>query len=86
MSKWGKVFEKNLTPFLFGEASPNPIGYWQKGFRMNRIYAGCKFNFTPFLSFSPQYVFETNYDYDGYLSAVNHYAHVTLSYTVKLFK
>ncbi|MCK4756091.1 hypothetical protein KAS56_04080 [candidate division WOR-3 bacterium] len=53
---------------------------------MNRIYAGCKFNFTPFLSFSPQYVFETNYDYDGYLAAVNHYAHVTLSYTVKLFK
>jgi hypothetical protein len=53
MSKWGQVFEKNLTPFL---------------------------------SFSPQYVFETNYDYDGHLAAANHYVYVTLSYTVKLFK
>jgi hypothetical protein len=68
------------------EASIHPLGYWQKGFRMNRLYAGCNIRMTKHLSLSPQYVFETNYDTNGQLDAVNHYLFLTISCAVRFFE
>lgn len=68
------------------EAAAHPIGYWQNGFRMNRLYIGSNIRLTKFLSLSPQHIFETNYDTNGHLNGVNHYIFITLSYAVKLFE
>jgi hypothetical protein len=67
------------------DALVHPLGYWANGFRMNRVYAGCNVQLNKHLSFSPQYVFETSYDTDGQLDAVNHYLFLTLTYVLKLF-
>ena len=67
------------------EAEVHGLGYWQKGFRMNRIYAGGTIRMSKYFSISPQYVFETNYDSDGQLASINHYLFITLSYALKLF-
>jgi hypothetical protein len=68
------------------EASIHPLGYWQNGFRMNRLYAGCNIRISNHLSLLPQYIFETNYDTDGHLDAVNHYLFLTVAYTLKFFE
>jgi hypothetical protein len=66
------------------EAPPSPIGFWPKGFRLNRLYAGFQYKITPRMAFSPQYVLETTYD-EGSVTDTNHYLFVTLSYTFKVF-
>ena len=66
------------------EAMPHPLGYWQKGFRMNRVYAGFAIKLLSYLTISPYYVYETTYDSEGHLSGTNHYAFIVLSYVFKV--
>jgi hypothetical protein len=67
------------------EAPPHALGFWAKGFRMNRIYAGLGFRPLPSLVISPQYILETNYD-QGRFTGSNHYFYLTFNYTIKFFK
>lgn len=60
------------------EAPPSMIGFWPAGFRLNRIYAGLRYQLTRGLSLSPRYVLETAYA-EGALTDVNHYLFLTLS-------
>jgi hypothetical protein len=71
--------------FEDGDAPANNYGYWAKGFRVNRVYAGLIYAITPAFTVSPQYVFETNYDGAGKLTEIDHYVYVTFSYAWKLF-
>ncbi len=63
------------------EAPPSAIGFWPKGFRLNRVYLGFGYKITPQITLSPQYVLETAYD-GGSLTDTNHYFFVTFSYTL----
>jgi hypothetical protein len=63
------------------EAPPSSIGFWPSGFRLNRIYAGFKFQVTPCLSLAPQYVYETAYN-EGRVTDSNHYIFFTFSYVL----
>jgi hypothetical protein len=65
-------------------APPSPIGFWSKGLKLNRLYAGFQYKITPAIVISPHYVLETAYD-AGKLTDTNHYLFVTLSYTHKFF-
>jgi len=65
-------------------APPSPIGFWSKGLKLNRFYAGFQYKITPAIVISPHYVLETAYD-TGKLTDTNHYLFVTLSYTHKFF-
>lgn len=66
------------------QATPSPIGFWPKGFRLNRVYAGLQYRLTPRITVSPQYVLETVHD-EGTVTDVNQYLFVTISYVLKLF-
>jgi hypothetical protein len=66
-----------------GEAPAHVLGFWPGGFRMNRVYLGIGLQVNQF-NISPQYVFETTYGDETELTGVNHYIHVTVSYTLKL--
>ncbi len=66
------------------EAPPSAIGFWPKGFRLNRLYAGLRYKLTPRLAISPEYVLEMVYG-DGNLTDTNHYLFITFSYTLKIF-
>lgn len=66
------------------EAPPSAIGFWPTGFRLNRIYAGLKFQVTPYFSLAPLYVFETAYD-EGRVTDTNHYIFLSFNYLLKLF-
>lgn len=68
------------------DAKPHPIGYWQHGLRLNRVYAGFDWKATREFSLSPQYVYETAYDLEGRLAERGHYLFVTASYVAKLFE
>jgi hypothetical protein len=68
------------------DALPHPLGFWEKGFRMNRVYAGLAITIARSLSVSPQYVFETTYGSDGAVSGTNHYFFLTIAYTLKTLK
>ncbi|HMB19929.1 MAG TPA: DUF2490 domain-containing protein [Spirochaetota bacterium] len=75
--------DDNAAPFkLVGE----PF-YAQESFNKNRLYTGFVFKFTPFISLSTQYIYETNYivDDDYKLKDRNHYAQFTLNYVMKLY-
>lgn len=75
--------DDNAGPFkLVGE----PF-YAQESFNKNRFYTGFVFKFTPFVSLSTQYIYETNYivDDDYKLKDRNHYAFFTLNYVMKLY-
>jgi hypothetical protein len=61
------------------EAPPSAIGFWPKGFRLNRLYAGFQYRISPRIAITPQYVLETAYD-DGSRTDTNHYLFVTFSY------
>lgn len=63
------------------EAPPSMIGFWPAGFRLNRVYAGFRYQLTRGIALSPQYVLETVYA-GGTLTDVNHYLFLTLSATV----
>lgn len=65
------------------EAAPHALGFWEQGFRMNRVYIGAAFRITTGFSLSPQYVFETTYNTDGYLTGTNHYVFLTFACTLK---
>lgn len=60
-------------------------GWWQRGFRLNRLYAGADFKLASGLSISPQYVFEAAIGADGGATELGHYGFVTLAYTLKAF-
>jgi hypothetical protein len=66
------------------QAPPHPLGFWERGFRMNRVYIGCIIRPFDRLSVSPQHVYETTYDSEGTLTARNHYFFLTISYTLQL--
>jgi hypothetical protein len=66
------------------EASPHVLGFWPGGFRMNRLYVGIGFQVSQVLNISPQYVFETTYNDEVELTGINHYLHVTITYTLKM--
>jgi hypothetical protein len=68
------------------EAPPHPLGFWEQGFRMNRIYAGFSVRPVKRLSISPQYVYETTYDSEGHVSATNHYFFLTIAYVLQVTK
>ncbi|MBN2621005.1 hypothetical protein JXB22_07940 [candidate division WOR-3 bacterium] len=68
------------------EAVPHALGFWEKGFRMNRVYAGLAITVARSLSLSPQYVFETSYGTDGAVTGTNHYFFLTIAYTLKTLK
>lgn len=72
---WG-VIEDN-------EAPPHILGYWARGFRMNRFYTGVNFRLTPNFLISPQYVYETLYEQSTVVSE-NHYLFLTFTAIVKL--
>lgn len=63
----------------------NGAGYWQSGFRLNRIYAGVDWKLDGGLSLSPQYVFETAFDADAKVTEMGHYLFVTLGYAFKAY-
>ncbi len=72
------------------DPAPNPKGepfYEVEGFNMNRLYVGLIYRFTPTLSLSPQYVYETQYDPDnnGKVTSYNHYIYLTLTYVIKMY-
>lgn len=60
-------------------APPSPIGFWPRGFRLNRLYVGFQYRITPRIAVTPQYVLETVYD-EGRKTDTNHYLFVTFSY------
>jgi hypothetical protein len=68
------------------EAPVSGPGYWAKGFRLNRVYAGVDYKVTPLFSVSPQYILETTYDTNGGITEIDHYLYLTLTYVFKLFK
>jgi len=68
------------------EAPSHPLGYWEAGFRMNRVYAGLVYRPIPRISISPQHVYESVYDSQGDLSSTNHYLFLTISYTLRTIK
>ncbi len=90
-----KFFVTIADELFFGviedeQTSQLPTGepfYAKKGFNKNRLYAGFGYKFTPFVSFVPQYVYETNYDPDDdhKLTEIEHYAQFTLNYVLKLY-
>jgi hypothetical protein len=67
-----------------GQAPAHALGYWQRGFRMNRIYLGMGIKLNQALNISPQYVFETTYGESTELTGINHYLHVMLTWVVRL--
>ncbi len=73
---------KNLSATKIGE----PF-YERKGFSENRLHAGFNVKFSPALSLSPQYVYDTTYlPESGYrLTSRNHYIMLTLNYVLKLY-
>jgi hypothetical protein len=79
---FGVIEDKDTTVAANGGGA----GYWGKGFRLNRVYAGFNYAFSPSLSISPQYVFETTYDTRGKQTEIDHYVYLTLSYAWKLYK
>ncbi|MCU0844366.1 MAG: DUF2490 domain-containing protein [Spirochaetes bacterium] len=73
-----------------GTKDLGPIGepfYERNGFSENRLHAGFNVKFNPFLSLSPQYVYDTTYKPEsGYrLTSRNHYIMLTLNYVLKLY-
>lgn len=65
------------------EAPAHVLGFWHRGFRMNRVYLGIGLQVSQF-NISAQYVLETTYGDETELTGVNHYVHVTISYTLKM--
>lgn len=61
--------------------------YERKGFSENRLHAGFNVKFSPALSLSPQYVYDTTYlPESGYrLTSRNHYIMLTLTYVLKMY-
>jgi hypothetical protein len=66
------------------DAPAHVLGYWPKGFRLNRIYTGLTLRVGQSYMISPQYVYETAYE-SGEVVAENHYAYVTFTCVLKLF-
>jgi len=65
--------------------SYNAAGYWQSGFRLNRLYAGADIKVVGGLSVSPQYIFETTFGPDGRGAETGHYVFLTVAYAHKVF-
>ena len=66
------------------DALANVLGYWPKGFRLNRVYTGLTIRVGQSCMISPQYVYETSYD-SGEVVAENHYVFITFTRVLKLF-
>lgn len=73
---WGVVEDSH--------APTHVLGYWPKGFRLNRVYTGFNIKVGPHYMLSPQYVYETSYD-NGHVVAENHYLYITFTRVLKLF-
>ena len=63
----------------------NGAGYWQSGFRLNRLYAGLEWKIFGGLSVSPQYVLETTFGPGGQGTEIGHYLFATVAYTHQVF-
>ncbi|MGI5861129.1 MAG: hypothetical protein ACOX6T_03620 [Myxococcales bacterium] len=68
------------------EAPAHSLGYWQRGLRLNRVYAGFDWKPIPELGVSPQYVLESALDKDGNLAETGHYVFLTISYLWRPFE
>ncbi|HOX46513.1 MAG TPA: hypothetical protein PK668_23115 [Myxococcota bacterium] len=66
------------------EAEPSLAGFWPRGVRLNRVYAGFDFKPRPSFSVSPQYVYESVFDDGGAVVSHNHYLFVTAAWTLDL--
>jgi hypothetical protein len=66
------------------QAPSSGAGYWQRGLRLNRLYAGFEWRPVPQLALTPMYVFETTHQ-DGKVSEIGHYGFLTASYVWKAF-
>jgi len=79
--------EDGGTKDLNGGALRGEPFYERKGFSENRLHAGFNVKFSPALSLSPQYVYDTTYlPESGYrLTSRNHYIMLTLNYVLKLY-
>ena len=66
------------------DAPTHVLGYWPRGFQMNRVYTGLNIRVGPHYMISPQYVYETSYD-SGLVVGENHYVYVTFTRVLKLF-
>lgn len=67
------------------EAPSSGAGYWARGLRLNRIYAGFEWRPWPQLALTPMYVFETTHQ-DGHVAEIGHYGFLTASYAWKAFE
>jgi hypothetical protein len=67
------------------EASANPAGFASRGLSMNRINLGVEIKIRPYLFVVPQYVFETAYDANHKVVAVNHNVLLNLNFILKMF-
>jgi len=81
------VKEDGGTKDLAGGKFRGEPFYERKGFSENRLHAGFNIKFSPEISLSPQYVYDTTYlPESGYLlTSRNHYIMLTLNYVLKLY-
>lgn len=68
-----------------GGTAYSSAGYWQRGFRLNRLYAGFDWKLGNGVTLSPQYVFEATFGPDGQATELGHYAFVTLGFNFKAY-
>jgi len=68
------------------EAKAKATGFSASGFQTNRVYLGVTYNFTPTMSISPQYVYETNYNLENVVTSIQNYLYVTFTYVMKCSK
>ena len=66
-----------------GQTTPSSAGFWPKGYRLNRVYAGFTWKVSPTFTVTPQYVFETVNGKDGSLQEMGHYLFTTFAWNVK---
>jgi len=65
-----------------GAAPASAAGFWEPGFRLNRVTAGVEFKAPSGVTLSPQYVLDATVGDDGRLAEMEHYVYLTVSWVL----
>jgi hypothetical protein len=79
------VADEPFWGLVQGSSPQSSAGYWARGVRLNRVYAGVEWKINRMFALTPMYVYESVFDDKDALSESEHYLFVTFSSAFKLF-